>query len=262
MDIIAPNSLKQTIKNGGTAVGTMVAEIRQSAIMQLLANAGFDFVVIDNEHGPFSIESIAELSRTAQYVGLTPIVRVPEITYAHIAQSLDVGAQGIMLPRVRTPQQVEAAIDIMKYPPVGQRGSALGRGLTGFRSGPVVDSLAKLNEETLLIVQIETREAVENLDDIASISGVDALLVGPNDLAISLGVPGQFESEVLKTAIESVIKSCQTHQLCPALHMNDLNLLSSWIQAGMRLVSSGSETSLLTQAGLDLTTTIKNKVTS
>ena len=104
--IITPNLMKQALQNGQSVIGTMVAEIRQPSVMQLLKNAGFDVAIIDNEHGPFNIETIADLSRTARYVGLTPIVRVPDLAYPYIAQALDAGAQGIMLPRVYTADQV------------------------------------------------------------------------------------------------------------------------------------------------------------
>src|SRR6185503_10151161 len=100
-----------------------VVEFRQPAVMTLLANAGLDFVLIDNEHGPFSIETIADLSRAARGAGITPIVRVPELTYAHVVQPLDAGAQGIMLPRVTNRDQVELCVACMKYVPQGRRGA-------------------------------------------------------------------------------------------------------------------------------------------
>ena len=128
--IIEHNRMKQALQNGQSVVGTMVVEIRQPAVMQLLANAGFDFVIIDNEHGPFNIETIAELSRAAIYAGLTPIVRIPDLAYPYVAQPLDSGAQGIMQPRVYDAAQVRQAVEMMKYPPLGRRGSALSRGYT------------------------------------------------------------------------------------------------------------------------------------
>lgn len=104
--IIPPNRIKQALQAGQAVAGTMVVEIRQPAVMQLLANAGFDFVIIDNEHGAFNLETIADLSRTAIYVGLTPLVRIPDLTYPYVAQTLDAGAQGIMAPRITEPEQV------------------------------------------------------------------------------------------------------------------------------------------------------------
>lgn len=103
-------------------------QIRQPGALWALKNGGLDFVIIDNEHGPFSVESVAELSRAASLLGLTPIVRPPDHSYTMITKALDAGAQGIMIPRITNAKQVEEVLQIMKYPPMGQRGSALGRG--------------------------------------------------------------------------------------------------------------------------------------
>lgn len=251
--IIPPNRIKQALQAGQAVVGTMVVEIRQPAVMQLLANAGFDFVIIDNEHGVFNPETIADLSRTAIYVGLTPIVRIPDLTYPYIAQTLDAGAQGIMVPRITEPQQVRQAVQMMKYPPVGQRGNALSRGYTNFKSGPVAEVMATVNQETMLIVQIETRPALENLEEIITVPGVDAAFIGPNDLSIALGLPGQLKSPEVEAAISGTITACQRHGVVPALHMNDAALAAYWARQGMRLISVGSEAGLMVSAGLGVT---------
>lgn len=251
--LIAPNLMKQAIKDGKNPIGTMIAEIRQPAVVQLLANAGFDFVIIDNEHGGFNIETIADLSRTAKYVGVTPLVRIPEVAYPYIAQVLDAGAQGIMLPRITEAAQVEEAVQCMKYPPLGRRGLALSRGHTNFRSGSMPEAIERTNEETLLIVQIETRQAIDAIDAILSVPGVDVALVGPADLSISLGVPGQMEAPVLKEAIETVIAACQRHGVAPAIHMNDLALATYWAKNGMQILSSNAETGLMMKAGREVT---------
>ncbi|MDM8520725.1 aldolase/citrate lyase family protein [Anaerolineales bacterium HSG6] len=258
--IIPPNRLKRAIHAGQHVVGTMLAEIRQPSVMQLLANAEFDFVIIDNEHGGFNVETLADLSRAAQYVGLTPIVRVPDLSYAHIAQTLDVGAQGIMIPRITSAQQVRDVVDMMKYPPMGIRGNASSRGYTNFKSGPVEDIMLTANEETILIVQIETREALDELEEIVNTPGVYAILVGPNDLSISLGIPGQYNSMMMQAAIHKVITVCQKHGVCPGIHMNNLDLATYWVKKGMQLISSGSEIGFLTKGGLDLTSTIRKTI--
>lgn len=249
MSIIPPNKIKQALKEDRPVIGTMVVESRQVAVMQFLANAGFDFAIIDNEHGPFTIETIAELSRAARHHGLTPVVRVPDIAYPLIAQPLDAGAQAIMIPRITEAGQVRQAIQMMKYPPLGSRGSALSRGYTGFRSGSVVEAMAQANEETMLIVQIETRQALENREEIIALPGVDAALIGPNDLAIALGVPGQLNHPDMQSAIQAMIATCQQHNVVPALHINDLELARYWAGQGMRLLSFKSEVGLMMQAG-------------
>jgi 2-keto-3-deoxy-L-rhamnonate aldolase RhmA len=255
--IIPLNRLKQALQQGRPAIGTMVAEIRQPAVMQLLLNAGFDFAIIDNEHGPYSIETIADLSRSARHIGLTPLVRVPDLAYPYLAQSLDAGAQGVMVPRIFNAEQVRRAVQIIKYPAVGMRGAALSRGFTDFKAGPLVEAMAAANEQTLLIIQIETQEAVDNIEEIVSTPGVDVTLVGPTDLSIALGVPGQMDSPKLHAAIEKMIEACQRHQVYPALHINDLQWAAYWAKKGMRLLSSNSETGLLVKGGLEVTSKIR-----
>ncbi len=255
--ITATNLMKQALQQGKSVVGTMVCEIRQPAVMQLLANAGFDFVIIDNEHGAFNVETIADLSRTARYVGLTCLVRVPELAYPYLAQVLDGGALGIMLPRVFGAEQVRAAVQMIKFPPLGQRGNALSRGYTNFKSGSPLEVMARCNNETMLIIQIETAEAVENIEEIVTTPGVDVALIGPNDLSIALGVGGQLESPVLHAAIEKTIAACQKHGVYPAIHMNDLAQAVYWAQKGMRVLSTNSETGLMVQAGVTVVNAIR-----
>jgi 2-keto-3-deoxy-L-rhamnonate aldolase RhmA len=223
----------------------MLVELRQPSVMTMLSNAGLDFVLIDNEHGPFPIDAIAELSRAAREAGITPIVRVPELTYAHVVQPLDAGAQGIMLPRVTSPEQVELCVACMKYLPEGRRGAVLARGHTGFRGGPLVDTLAQMNRETFLIVQIETGEAVSRLDELLAVPGVDAALIGPTDLSVALGVAGQMEHSKLVDAIERTMAACARHGVIPAIHTNDVAMTTAWARRGMRLVSNNSEVGLL-----------------
>jgi 2-keto-3-deoxy-L-rhamnonate aldolase RhmA len=249
--------IRQTLHDGGVAVGTMVVEMRQPAVMSWLARAGFDFAILDNEHGPFSIESLAELSRAGRAAGVTPIVRVPELSYAHVTQPLDAGAQGIMLPRVTERAQVEQCLAWMKYPPLGRRGGVLGRGHTDFGGGDLSEILAAMNRETFLIVQIETAEAVERLDQILAVPGVDAALIGPTDLSIALGVAGRLDDPVLTGAIERTLAACARHGVVAAIHTNEVHRTAYWASRGMRLVSIGSEAGLLIASGQKAVQTIR-----
>lgn len=246
--VIPDNRAKAALKEGKLLLGTMLADIRQPSIMQVLVNAGFDFVIIDNEHGAFGIESIADLSRMARILGLTPVVRVPDLAYPYVAQSLDAGAQGIMLPRVTHPSQVHQVLEMMKYPPVGRRGLAMSRGQSDFRAGPLAENMAHANANSLLMVQVETAEALQHLDEIVSIQGVDVLFIGPTDLSISLGVPGQPEAPELIEAIERVLERCKAHGIATAIQANDLAYAQRWVKQGMEIISYGSEVGLLAAA--------------
>ncbi len=255
--IIPPNRIRHILQEGGSVVGTMVAEIRQPVVMRLLAHAGFDFVIIDNEHGPFTIETIADLSRAARDLGLTPIVRIPDLTYSHIAPPLDAGAQGLMIPRVAGAEQVRQVVQMMKYPPQGRRGCAFNRGHSDFKIGPVPEAMARANRETMLVVQIETRSAVDHMEEIIAVPGLDVAFIGPLDLSIALDVPGQMNHPTAQATIEKMIHTCQRHGVVPAIHMNDLELAVQWVQKGMRLVSSMAETGLIIRAGREVTSAIR-----
>lgn len=242
---VPENRLRARLVAGETVIGAMVVEFRQASLMGMLADAGLGFTIIDTEHGAFSIESVAELSRAGRDAGITPIVRIPELTYSHVTQVLDSGGQGIMLPRVTEPEQVRFCLECMKYTPVGRRGVVLGRGHTVFRGGPLREYLDAMNQETFLVVQIETREAVDRVDELLSIPGVDAALIGPTDLSVALGVPGRMDDPLLVKAIERVMASCTAHKVVPAIHTNDVAMTAMWARRGMRLVSISSEVGLL-----------------
>jgi 2-keto-3-deoxy-L-rhamnonate aldolase RhmA len=255
--IIPPNRMKQALKAGQPVIGTMLVELRQPSVMQILKAAGFDFVIIDSEHGPFNDETIADLSRAARQLDLTPIVRVPDMQYPYIARALDGGAQGIMLPRVTDAVHVQEAVSYMKYPPMGRRGCAFARGSTDFRGGPLAESMRAANEETLFMVQIETVEALEDIDSILEVPGVDAALLGPTDLSIALGEPGQIDSPVMQDAIRKTIAACQRHDVAPAIQLLDLDAAAAWADSGMRVLSLFSEMTLLLRGGAAVASTLR-----
>jgi 2-keto-3-deoxy-L-rhamnonate aldolase RhmA len=145
----------------------------------------------------------------------------------------------------------------MKYAPEGKRGAVLARGHTGFKAGPLVETLAAMNRETLLVVQVETNEAVERLDDLLSVRGVDVALVGPTDLSLALGVGGQMEHPTLVAAIEATLAACKRHGVVPAIHTNDTAMSAGWARRGMRMVSINSEVGLLTAGARGAIATIR-----
>ena len=133
----------------------------------------------------------------------------------------------------------------------------MARGHTNFQSGPVGDAMQAMNDETLLIVQVETREALEHLEDILAVPGVDVALVGPNDLSIALGKPGNLDDPPFITAIEHVIASCRERGVVPAIHVNDLERATSWARKGMRMISISSEAGLMISAGGQAASAVK-----
>ncbi len=246
--MLRENAVKRALREGKTVVGTMLSDLRDPSLAQVLAAAGLDFIIIDMEHGSYSLETVADIAQVARLAGIMPFLRVPDHAYPWLARPLDAGLMGLMVPRIESRSQVEAVVAACTYPPLGRRGCAITGRQTEFGAAPLVEWLAWANAETLLIIQIEERAAVDDIDGILSVPGVDVALVGPNDLSISLGVPGQMQSPVMQAAMQRAIDAATRHGVAPGLHAHDLQALTAWRDRGMRFLTYTNELGLLRSA--------------
>ncbi len=200
------NVTKEKLKKGEVVIGTFVT-FPSATTVEICGHAGFDFVLLDAEHGPLSPGACEDLVRAADVTGMTPIIRVPDLE--DLPRYLDIGALGVQIPMVRTADDVRRVVEAVKYPPVGQRGLGGARasawGMKGGFGQYVVDS----NRETMVIVQIETKEAVENISAILAVEGLDAVLIGRLDLSQSLGMLGKTEDPVISEMVERVINAAR-----------------------------------------------------
>ncbi len=256
-----PNSLRARFQAGQPVIGTMIQEVSSPFIVHALANAGFDFVYVDMEHGRFGLESAVDLLQTIRLTNMVPLVRVPDNQYYWIARLLDAGAQGIMIPRVETRQQVEAAIHSMRFPPVGQRGLAVARGQNDYKRQDALSFVQEANRENLLIIQIESKSAVENVDEIISAPGVDVALIGPGDLSVSLGIPMKMDNPLMTEAVEKVVASCKRQNVITGLHVGDLKAIKYWSQNGILLLSGSSDLDILLDGSIQLCNSFREAVT-
>ncbi|NLW24331.1 MAG: 4-hydroxy-2-oxovalerate aldolase [Clostridia bacterium] len=197
------NQLKRKLKEGKPVVGPFVMSNSPDNV-EILSLAGFDFVILDSEHGPMGVEGIMGLIRAAESRGCTPIARVTENTETNILRLLDVGAYGLHVPQVNTKEQAENMVRAAKYYPLGSRGSALARS-SGYGLLDVNEYFRKANEETMLIPHIENIQGVENLKEIVKVSGIDVIFVGPMDLSQSLGLPGETHHPKVEETIQRVL---------------------------------------------------------
>ena len=239
------NSLRSQLGSGKPVIGTMIEEISSPFIVHVLANAGYDFVFVDMEHGRFGQEGAANLIQTVRLTSMTCLVRVPDNQYHLIARILDAGAEGIMVPRISTQQEVEAVVQYARYPPIGQRGLSVTRGHNNYERGETQTFTQHANRENLVIIQIERREAVEDIDSLLSVPGVDVALIGPVDLSISLGLPLDFSHPDIEKAIQRVVNACQRHNVIAGMHTSNLKALSYWHQRGILMLTSSSELDML-----------------
>ncbi len=240
-----PNVLRKLLRDGATAYGTMITDLRTPIIGQIMAQAGCDFLFFDMEHGPHNMETVADLVRVTRLSGVTPLVRVPDARYHLMCRPLDLGAQGIMIPRIETRAQVEYILESTMYPPRGNRGCSVARGHNDFQSENLCQFTEQANEENLIILQFERRLAVENAEDLLGVPGVGAVIIGPNDLALSLGMRDDDMLRGLEEPIQHVLDACLAQGIPCGIHIGNLEWLAEWQRRGMRLMCYSSDVSFL-----------------
>jgi 2-keto-3-deoxy-L-rhamnonate aldolase RhmA len=243
--------IKQKLKQGELVIGTMVSELRNPNVVHMLAQCGFDFIILDTEHGAYSPEAVSDMIAAARGAAIPLVVRIPEIRRETILKPLDSGAAGLLVPQVNTVDQAQAVINHAKYPPFGNRGVGLRRAHSLYRKVVAADYLSQANADTFIAVQAETTTAIDNLEAIASVAGVDSIFVGPMDLSVSLGIPAQVTHPDEVAAIDRVIAVCQKRNIAPGIMMFDVPTLKAWINKGMRFVVYSSDISLLADIAVD-----------
>ena len=242
--------MKTSLKRGEVLVGTFVLEFGGSAIATLLASAGSDFIIADLEHSSFSIEAIARIIRDARGSNLPCIVRVPALERHFISRTLDAGATGVMIPRVETREDIEKIKQWAKYAPEGDRGVAFGIGHTDYGDFTQLDTreyVRNANQEILIIGQIETVTAVENLNDILTTGELDVVFIGPYDLSTSLGISGELDHPLLLDAIKKIIGLTQARNIPLGCYVNDFQSGEQWLNLGVQLIACGNDAFLLTR---------------
>lgn len=199
-------NLKARLKNGETVIGTMVTVFSHPDMVKILKVAGFDYFIIDCEHGSFDYKDVALLLGMAKAVDLPGIVRIPSAGREVILKYMESGATGLLLPETDTAEQAKALVEYSKYAPMGDRGVSLLRPHTGYEQIPdAVEYMKKTNEETILMAQIESQTGVANINAILDVEGIDAAFIGPNDLSQSLGIMGQTRNPLFMQAVEKVV---------------------------------------------------------
>jgi 2-keto-3-deoxy-L-rhamnonate aldolase RhmA len=198
------NRVKRIMNAGGLALGTHVGGIADPQIVEIIGLAGFDAAFIDMEHTSYDLRDVQLAVMAAERVGITSIVRTPGFDPAQILRLLDMGVQGIQVPHVSSPDTAREAVAAVRYPPHGERGMAAGSRAAEYGRVALLDHMAQSNREILLACMIEDMEAVERIDEIAAVEGVDLLAVGPSDLSRSLGVSGHPDHPRLVAAIDRV----------------------------------------------------------
>ena len=236
--------LKQRVRNRDILIHGCVMDSRSGAVIEMYHATGFDVVLLDREHTALNSETIREHIRLARALDIPCMVRVAELSYAEINRVMDQAPDGLYVPRIRTRQDVEEIIRLAKFPPRGVKGFGASTCPAGKYLGWQPDMRKQLdffNDDFVIGIQIETKEALENLDEILSVSGIDIAVIGNDDLTLGLGIPGQFDHPDYLAEVRRVIAACQRYGVLPGIACGDPVKVRFWKDQGMRAFWAASD---------------------
>ena len=204
---IVLNTVKKRLKMGKISASFNVSRLRTPEIPQIAKACGFHWIFIDLEHSTMDLDTAGQICAVALPTGISALVRVPSGDVNRAARILDAGAQGVIFPHVQNADEARKYVNACRFPPKGSRSLTYGGPQLEYETLPATEVMEGLNQETLIVMMIETPEAVENATSIAGVDGVDILLVGGSDLSATMGIPGQFQSPKFVEAISSVAEA-------------------------------------------------------
>lgn len=251
------NTTRERLSRGETVFGCGLQTYRSPEIARTFAVAGFDYVFIDLEHSSFDLQTAHDIIKASLDSNITPICRVGELAYSLVARLLDSGAQGIILPRVEDPAILREALSWMRFPPVGKRGYGVNPTMIRYEARGFAEIIEHQNLNTLAVVQFETRTAMDRADELLSVPGINIAMVGPADLSISLGVPGQFDHPTVVSTIDALIEKCNRHGVVPGIQTRSLAMSKFWAERGMRFIGTAAEHTLLLEKARETVTALR-----
>ena len=236
------NVAREKLEQGHLSLGVGIRMTRSVEVAKMMATAGFDWLFLDMEHGTMSLDACAQICTAALDAGIAPIARVPNGQYSIATRALDNGAMGIVMPHVDTAAEAREVVERLKYPPIGHRSVGgwgphyqLGHLSTG-------DAVTALNAANLTVVMLETPAAIANAAEIASVPGVDVLLIGSNDLCAEMGIPGDFGNDRLAEAYATMIAACEKHGKFPGMAgIYNETIMPRYIEMGARFILAGQD---------------------
>jgi 4-hydroxy-2-oxoheptanedioate aldolase len=242
------NYVKEKLARGEVVASMAVRLVRGIEIARIAKSAGFDSLYVDMEHSSFSLETTSQICMAALEAGITPLVRVPGV--AEVQRILDAGALGIIAPHVQSANDARKYVRAAKYPPLGDRSNAGPLPHLQYRSFPAAEAYAALDAATMVIVQFESSQAIDNADEILAVEGVDMALIGTNDLLADWNLAGQYDHPRVREAYEKTIAACRRHGKYAAVggFATRPDLAAQYVRMGARYVSTGTDLGFLLAA--------------
>lgn len=234
--LLHENRLRQKLGEGKTVYGPFM-KLSDPSVAEIFGYAGFDFVIIDLEHGPLSIETAQHIVRAAQLSELTPIVRVTGNDPAKIVRALDIGAQGVQVPQICTQADAEKAIEAARFAPKGNRGVCRFVRAASYSAIDRYSYFKQSNKNTTIILMVEGLEGVNNLDAILSVPGIDIIFIGPYDLSQSLGITGQVNHPSVVEKMKEVVFKARQNEIVVGTFVDNIETAHKWRELGIRYIS-------------------------
>ena len=238
-------SLKERLRNGEQVLGTMVTTFASPDIAKILQVCGFDFLIVDCEHGSFTTREVANIIAVARGIGMPALVRIPEMRREHALKFMEMGASGLLLPNTESAEQAKMLVDCTKYAPLGHRGVSLSRPHTDFKKVSGATYMPQANDETILMCQIESRKGVENVEEIIAVEGIDVAFIGPNDMTQDYGILGQFDHPEIVAAFQRIVAAAEANGKWAGAHFGGAAPLKPWLKKGMQINMWNSDNGLL-----------------
>ncbi|MBW8269303.1 HpcH/HpaI aldolase family protein [Caldovatus aquaticus] len=247
---ILRNPVRDKLARDEVVASMTVRLVRSIEIARIAATAGFDSLYVDLEHSPLSLDACGQICMAALAAGIAPFVRVPAPGPEWVARALDGGALGVIAPHVRGAAEARAVVAAAKFPPLGHRSAAGGLPHLHYRAFPAAEADPALNEATMVVPMVETLAALEAVEEIAAVEGVDLLLIGSNDLTAEMGIPGQFDHPRLRAAFARTIAAARAHGKHVGIGglASRPDLVAEFVRMGARYVSTGTDLGFLAAA--------------
>jgi 4-hydroxy-2-oxoheptanedioate aldolase len=253
--------LKQAFQSGQALVGTWL-NAPNPAQVETIGYAGFDFVVLDTEHSSYDMAGCENLVRAADAAQLPCLIRVAENRSTPVAQALEYGAQGIVIPHVSSAEAASQAVRHAHYPPLGERGAAPTIRAARYGQTAWPDYLAQARTETLVVLQIEGQAGIASLDAVMAVAGVDVLFIGPFDLSMSLGISGQLDHPLLLDTVGDVVRRARAKNIAVGLWMPSPEQLGPWLEQGVQMITVASNDMIFFQGCRTVAAKVKAQISS
>ncbi|MFB2916971.1 HpcH/HpaI aldolase family protein [Aerosakkonema funiforme] len=240
------NQLKRKLKQGEVVLGPFV-NCAYPAFVEICGHAGFDFAIIDMEHSPLHTLVAEDLCRAADCVGIAPVIRVRKNDPPQIQRALDIGSAGVQVPQIETKEDAEAVVRSAKYSPLGSRGLSFNT-RAGLYTAVGTQISDKLNEESLVVIHVEGKRGVENIEEIVSVPHIDVIFLGPYDLSQSLGIPGQVRDARVVELMEKCVTAIRNAGKVAGTFADNPEAAKLWIKAGVQYVGLGVDVAIFLRA--------------